>query len=373
MMKKRFYFYIICALCAGLLCGCGGSKEVKAPKTATVTDAQPVVTAASTTTQAEIPKDADGFYITDDYVICTAETVNVRTAPTTSASIYLLLATGEVVHRIGYNSEWTKINYDNTSFYVHSDLVAPTEKPADGIIAGETDDTEEDTTDESTEEEAEEKVDITTQRSLPKKIVIDPGNQATINVELIPIGPESEETKQGATQGNVGSYLGTKEFDLNLVYAQMLKAELEGRGYEVILTRETSDIDISNKARAELANASGASAFLRIEMNFSANNALTGAMSICMRENTPYNPELYEESHAFASRVLQGVLTETGANNQGVYETNKLAAINWSTIPVCSIEVGFLSNETEESLLVTEDYQRKVIKGIADGIDKYFN
>ena len=376
MKKRRKYFllYMVLGIAVTLLCGCGGEEEQQEAATPTSATVAVITTTAAPTTEALPEKDAEGFFVTDDYVKTKGETVNVWTAASESSPIYIMINDEVVLHRTGYDGKWTRINYEDTPFYISSNLVTETEKPADGIVAGETDEMPEDEdTEEDEEEEKEEFVDVTKTRSLPKKIVIDPANQATINVELIPVGPGSEDTKQGASMGNVGSFLGTKEFDLNLAYAQMLKAELESRGYEVVMTRESSDVDVSNQARAELAGASGASAMLRISMNFSENSALRGVMGVCMTRESEYNSYLFDESYAFTSRALQGVLSRTGAINQGIYTTDEMAIINWSTIPVAVIKLGYLSNEGDENALVNEEYQRSVVNGLADGIDKYYN
>ena len=377
-MKKLTWFSLTLLFLTLVCSGCGKGEDTAEVTSATATDASAISleTTAPATTEAPLPRDDEGFFIVDDYVVTTGETVNVRVEPNTDAPIYNLLAENMVLHRIGYNSEWIKIHYDDSSFYVHSDFVKPCEKPEDGIIAGESEEYAGDTEDTGEKEEEEEEasnIDVTTTRSLPKKILIDPANQATINVDLIPVGPGSEEEKQGATQGNTGSYLGTREFDLNLTYAELLKSELESRGYEVTMTRDSSDVDITNQARAEMAEESDAAAMLRISMNFSSDSELTGAMGICMEKENPYNPQLYDESYAFTTRVLQGAMSEGRMPNQGIYETQDMAIINWSTVPVAVLKIGYLSNEAEENALVDAEYQRKVVKGIADGIDKYYN
>ncbi len=365
--KKRTAALLVSAVLSLGLQGCGGSggeKTTAASTEAAVTEASQQSTEQQTT---EALTDEFGFYVEDDYVRTTGQTVNVRTEPSTDAVIYLMLEEGVVLHRTGTREDWTRIHYDGTSFYVHSDLLASASRPASGYAAGEG--PEEVNTEET---ELEEHIDVTTSRSLPKVIAIDPANQSTINVDLIEIGPGSEVTKQGATQGSVGT-TGVKEFDLNLEYATLLKSELEGRGYTVILTRDTSDIDINNKERAQLAAREGAKALVRIGMNYSDNKELSGVMAVTMRSENDYNEDLYDESYALATRLLQGVASETGCENRGIYETSGMAVINWSTIPVACVDIGFLSNATEESRLVTEEYQRLVIRGLADAIDRYYN
>ncbi len=41
-------------------------------------------------------------------------------------------------------------------------------------------------------------------------------------------------------------------------------------------------------------------------------------------------------------------------------------------IPSVLVECGFLSNEQEEQLLQTDNYQEKIAQGIYNGIIKYF-
>jgi N-acetylmuramoyl-L-alanine amidase len=50
-----------------------------------------------------------------------------------------------------------------------------------------------------------------------------------------------------------------------------------------------------------------------------------------------------------------------------------MTAINWSSIPVAVIELGYLSNEEDEARLLDTSYQSEIIKGLADGIDLYYN
>ena len=62
----------------------------------------------------------------------------------------------------------------------------------------------------------------------------------------------------------------------------------------------------------------------------------------------------------------------TGAVNRGIILDDSMTGINWCTIPVAIVEMGFMSNPTEDQLLANADYQRKLAIGMANGIDAYF-
>ncbi|MBR4515382.1 MAG: N-acetylmuramoyl-L-alanine amidase [Lachnospiraceae bacterium] len=362
-MKKKLLYIMLFGMCLASLSGCGGSSE---DETTESTQAKPSVTTeahqmteATTEEEEELDKDSEGFVKADDYAVL-KEAANIYTEADLSSPIFMIGEEGDIYSRIGYLGDWTKISYDDTSFYIESSLVEVAEKEAPKPAT-------------QGDAETEDETKKVNERSLPKKIVIDPANQSVLNVEVEEVAPGSGERKAAASMGGTGVSTGVKEYELNLTYAQLLKTELEARGYKVTMTRETSDIDLGNMARAEMVNTSEASAVIRIQMNESSNPRLAGAMAMCMPSYSEYNGELYAESHTFCTWVLEGLTEKTGCENRGIYETTGMTLINWTEIPCCVVSVGFLSNKEEELNLVSSEYQRKVIEGLADGIDKYFN
>ncbi len=223
-------------------------------------------------------------------------------------------------------------------------------------------------------EAGDEEVQISLQPIVEQKklIVIDAGHQKNGNSEKEPIGPGATEMKAKVTGGATGCSTGQKEYELNLAVAFYLREELTMRGYEVIMVRENHDVDMSNSERAAVANNADADAFIRIHANGSDNASVSGAETLCQTSGNIYNALLYPMSRSLSENVLLGVVAKTGFKNRGVKETDTMSGINWCNVPVTIVEMGFLSNPDEDTLLFSEEYRKKVAIGIADGIDNYF-
>lgn len=209
----------------------------------------------------------------------------------------------------------------------------------------------------------------------PHIVAIDPGHQSE-KIDMSapePNGPGSSGMKAKCTTGTQGAFTGIPEYSLNLSVSLKLKAELESRGYQVVMTRTDNDTAISNKERAEYAAAQGAEICVRIHANGADSSIASGALAMSPSESNPYVSALYEDSNQLSWDILDAYCSVTGFTNWGVQYTDTMTGINWSSIPVTILEMGYMTNENDDRQMNDEAFQSVMASGIADGIDTYFS
>lgn len=283
----------------------------------------------------------------------TTGTVNLRARPSTDADVVKLLGRNTVLRVAGIDEDqWAHVQTEaGEEGFVFSDYIS---------------------------EPVSEDVWIAQKEQLlaQKTVCIDAGHQAHGNNEKEPVGPGATETKAKVSSGTKGVSTGKMEYELTLEIALKLQEELERRGYTVIMCRTTNDVDISNSERAAVANNANADAFIRIHADGSENSSAQGAHTICQTAGNPYNGQLYGQSLRLSQCVISEYVAMTGAKqvkaDDGVDERDDLSGVNWCVVPVTLIELGFMTNPTEDTLMSSADYQAKMVTGMANGIDKYF-
>ncbi len=205
-------------------------------------------------------------------------------------------------------------------------------------------------------------------------VAIDPCHQAPgadITSEEL-IGPGAEETCPRASEGGSGCVSGQEEYDLNLQVALLLEEELEERGYEVVLTRDSNEVDMSNHDRCAIANEAGADIMVRLYASSEEDESIYGARAYCPTSESPYLQELYHSCLNLADCVLDAYCEATGISNHRLWMTDRVAGINWCEMPVMQLEMGNLQNSYNDAYMAEEENRVTMAEGIADGIDVYF-
>lgn len=204
-----------------------------------------------------------------------------------------------------------------------------------------------------------------------KKVVgLDPGHQSRGDSSTEPNGPGSTTYKAKVAGGTRGTASGKPEYQLTLTIAKKLKKELWNRGYQVVMTRTKNDVNISNKERALLMNERGVDFCIRIHAD-GATASARGASVLCPSPNNRYVGHLSEESIKLSMALIDSYCKQTGLRNRGVSYRDDLTGTNWSSVPTTLIELGFMTNATEDRFMDSKAGQEKMVQGLANGVDAY--
>ena len=297
------------------------------------------------------------FEDADDNIFIIEEE-KIRTEPSTDAQVIETAPKSKLFKRTGISADWSRLEYNGQTCYVSNDLIS-TEMPEEAVN-GEL--LENGTGDAGVAEQTSGKI-----------VVIDPGHQGHGDSGQEPIGPGASETKPRVSSGTSGSVSGLDEYELNLIVSLQLRDELQSRGYTVYMTRETHDVSMSNKERADYAASVGGDVFVRIHANGSEDSSVSGALTMAPSDGNPFlSSDLITQSQALSQCVIDSYVAATGFNNQGVYMTDDMSGINWCSMPVTIVEMGYMSSPSDDAAMADPSMQVNMVDGIANGIDQYF-
>jgi len=207
--------------------------------------------------------------------------------------------------------------------------------------------------------------------SLKGKIIgIDAGHQQIADQTLEPVAPATIRTKPKMSEGGIGVKTGVAEYEVNLQIAKKLQVLLEQAGATVVMSRTENDVSLSNIERAQTMNENRVDCWIRIHCNYSANRNLSGISVLTPDESA--NASVCEKSFALGDSVLKETARSTNAKQIGVFPKTEQTGFNWSRYPVIAVELGFLSNPTEDVRLNRPSYQSDCARGILHGIAAYF-
>ncbi len=199
-------------------------------------------------------------------------------------------------------------------------------------------------------------------------VLLDPGHDLRANPATEPIGPGSSTRKikdGGGTRGVVSSLT---EAELNLRVSLRLRALLERAGVRVVMTRtETAGTSIGNVARARIANRLGAALFLRIHADGSTDPRARGTHTLHPALRPGWTDDVYVSSKRAARVVQSDLVRALGFPDRGLQERSDFTGFNWADVPVVLVELGFMTNPTEDRLLATPTYQRRAALGLCRG------
>ena len=199
-------------------------------------------------------------------------------------------------------------------------------------------------------------------------VVLDPGHDLRANLTTEPIGPGSRTRKIKDGGGTRGVVSGLTEAELNLAVALRLRALLERTGVKVVMTRtQTAGASIGNVARARIANRVRAALFLRIHADGSADRSVRGTHTLYPALRAGWTDDVYGESRRGAEIVQRELVRALGFPDRGLQPRSDFTGFNWADVPVILVEMGFMTNPTDDRLLATATGQRRAALGLCRG------
>jgi len=199
-----------------------------------------------------------------------------------------------------------------------------------------------------------------------KVICIDPGHQARGDNSPEPIGPGASQTKPKVAGGTSGVVTHVPEGQTNLEIGLKLRTALEAQGATVVMTRMSQNVNVSNSERAAIANNAHADLFIRLHCDGSASSSAHGISMLVPAKNQWTGP-IVASSRSAGETLQVAVIAATGAKNDGVVNRGDLSGFNYCKVPSVLIEMGFMTNPTEDRELNSASYQAKLVVGLTQG------
>lgn len=189
---------------------------------------------------------------------------------------------------------------------------------------------------------------------------------------------------------------GLEEKELTLEIVMKLKAELEERGYDVILTR-SDDSYLELGERSDIANSadfdiSGFPVFISIHINSAASASASGFEVYVKRsdhdvamlssssgdklmlkyagyDNSSLNDFLNRVNLRLASLICSGFSEEFPSLSMRGVKSEDFYVLNTAWMPAVLVEVLFISNKDDARMMADDGFQRSLASVIADAVD----
>ena len=193
-------------------------------------------------------------------------------------------------------------------------------------------------------------------------IVLDPGHQQDYDYGKEESIPGTTADKDRGTPGAVGVDSGIKEYELTMEYSLIIKEYLEGCGAEVILTRESNDVSISNIERAAVATDNNADCFIRIHADSAPDSEIKG-VKVYVPATGKYSSSASEDGNRLAETVADAI----GSSSLGSVQSNMYTGLNHAdSVRSYQLVIGYLSNSDDDALLEKDDTAYNVAVAISE-------
>lgn len=248
---------------------------------------------------------------------------NLRSSPSTSSEVVYRANAGESFETIAQSGDWYQVKLPKGSKAFVANWVVSTNAPK--------------------KETEKQQSKVTRKKGTLKglTLVIDPGHG-------------------GNDSGTTGAR-GTHEKGITLRTAESLASKLRSAGANVVMTRD-SDVYVDLRKRVSIGHQLAADAFISVHYDATDSSSINGFTTYYMHG---YQKELAKSVQRSLGEKIN--LRDRGAQhgNYLVLRENRQKAI--------LIELGFLSNPSEERTLTTEKFREQATLGIYNGVVNYFD
>ena len=329
---------------------------------------------------------------TNDTVYVTGDQVNVRASASTSSQVITALNRGAKLKRTGYSDTWSRVQYQDRECYIASRYVS-TSKPEETQPAVQTGNSQavsagEVKLDPSWKYAGFSKINsgsaylYRSEAANRKEITVcvnaghGTSGGSSVKTKCHPDGTAKVTggtTGAGATEavavsGGMTFSDGTAEAKVTLAMAKKLKDNLLAAGYDVLMIRESDDVQLDNVARTVIANNR---ADCHIALHWDSTTSDKGAFYMSVPNVLSYRhmepvKSNWEKHNALGESLVAG-LKEAGVKifSGGSMEMD-LTQTSFSTIPSIDIELGDKNSDHSDAALDT------LAKGLLDGVNRYF-
>ena len=329
----------------------------------------------------------------DETVYVKATTLNLRVSPAPGAEVIAAPANGTVLKRTGDNGTWSQVEYGKTCYAASSYLT--TEKPAETAAPSAV---EQNNSASRSAGEVGLNMDwkyaslskINSGKAVlyrseassrkNKVVCVNAGHGtkggSSVKTQCHPDGTPkvtSGTTSAGATtavavSGGMTFADGTPEAKVTLAMAKVLKDKLLARGYDVLMIRESDDVQLDNVARTVLANNL---ADCHIALHWDSTKSNKGAFYMSVPNVASYRAmepvaSHWQQHNALGESLVAGLKGAGVKIFSGGSMEMDLTQTSYSTIPSIDIELGDGASDHSAATLDT------LGTGLADGVDAYF-
>ncbi len=360
----------------------GGTESTSAAQETEAAGAEAGQAETEPTTQA-----APEFAAADETVYITGNDVNVRSSCSTSSDVVATLNRGASVKRTGYSEEWSRVVYQEKECYIASrylsaeapeTLAAAQPVAAEGEVRLDPNWKYAEFSKINSGAAMLYKAEGANRKGITVCVNAGHGTKGGSSVKTLchPDGTQKVtggSTAAGATTAAaVSSGMtfadGTAEPKVTLALALKLKAKLLAAGYDVLMIRESDDVQLDNIARTVIAN-NAANCHIALHWDSTTNDK--GAFYMSVPGNSAYRNmepvKSHWQQHNALGESLIGGLKNAGVKifSNGAMEMD-LTQTSYSTVPSVDIELGDKVSDHSDGALET------LADGLLAGVNAYF-